>query len=120
MDELINYYENVIRGHIKKFTAGQRNSVTGIIQESAYCEESGMEAIWLAKSGPKGLLARTEGWENNPAGGAKYIHICQITILLTVQVHVHAQGAQLTGARTCTCTSSFLPNLLSSRNVISD
>ena len=69
VDELINYYENVIRGHIKKFTAGQRNSVTGIIQESAYCEESGMEAIWLAKSGPKGLLARTEGWENNPAGG---------------------------------------------------
>ena len=69
VDELINYYENVIRGHIKKFTAGQCNSVTGTYQESTYCEESGMEAIWLAKSGPKGLLARTEGWENNPAGG---------------------------------------------------
>lgn len=48
------------------YSAEERDS-DGNIQESAYCKESGMEAMWLAKSEPKGLLARTEGWENNPA-----------------------------------------------------
>ena len=63
VDKLIDYYEKVIKGPIKKFTSDE--FATREAFEKTYCAESGMEAIWLAKSKPKGLLAKTEGWENN-------------------------------------------------------
>ena len=68
VDELIDYFEEMIKGPIIKLEEEEKNP-DGTAKPKAYCKESGMEPIWLAKSKPRGLLAKTEGWENNPAGG---------------------------------------------------